>query len=309
MEGQVGTTFLRQLCHQLVLHGLLTVSIAAQGHDWWANNVQWDGVTHWSEYIIYSPRFMGPNALPVPTLTTGRVDNSFSLFVSGVAHLSQGDKTYNPLLRVNYALVPDRISFDLSYVPYEYFEVSHAKKTERNVFHTFYDRTSARGDVYLNTSVQLLKSEAHGLAIRLGYKFPTSTLQGAARFTNSPGYHLDLSYGRQWWSGTTEFAWSAMFGFYAWQTNADEQFQNDALLLGMGMAIHRPTWQITQGIRGYLGYLDIGDQPVVSRTELSYDLGPWTVLTALQFGLQDMPFTSIEVGLGRAVRTDRPSGQ
>ena len=41
----------------------------------WTQNVSWDGISHWSEYLIFSPKFTGPNAMLVPEVSTGKVKN------------------------------------------------------------------------------------------------------------------------------------------------------------------------------------------------------------------------------------------
>jgi len=299
MEGQVGArSCLRPGYIILVVLLSLANHLRSQDHYWWAENVNWDGVSHWSEYIVYSPRFMGPNALPIPSLSTGTVHDRSQISLTGNVHLATGDHTYNATIYANYVLVADRISFDLVHVPYEFFEVNHETKTARKVFHTFYNNTRAMGDLYFNTNVQLARSDRRQWALRLGYKFPTSTMQGAARFTNSPGYYLDLSYGQIWKSANYDILWFGMVGFYAWQTNSDEQFQNDALLMGTGLTFSITKWKLSQVVKGYFGYLGIGDQPVVAKTKVSFDLGAWILLSSVQFGLHDIPFTSLELGIG-----------
>ena len=121
-------------CFIIALLFLLSNKISAQGHDWWAANVGWDGKTHWSRYIISSPNKMGPNALPIPDLDDGRIQNEHALKFSALAHLGKGDHTFNPRLQLTYALVPERISFDLFMVPVEYFNMSHEKKNRATHF-------------------------------------------------------------------------------------------------------------------------------------------------------------------------------
>lgn len=269
------------------------VAVWSQGHDWWANNVQWDGVTHWSEYIISAPRYLGPNALPVPAINQGFIDNEHSISVEIASHFNPGDKTQNLGIRANYNLVSDLISFDIYWIPWEHFNVSHDTKTERNVFHTFYDETTANGDLYLNTNVSIWNKQLSSSVLRLGYKFPTSTMQGAARYTNAPGYYLDL--GTSWTlskSDFTSFRIFNMLGFYAWQTNLDEQFQNDAFLTGLGLEYIRKRWTFTSGIRAYFGYL-VGDRPIVLKQVLDYKWTRWNTSLSLQHGLQHYPYTSI----------------
>ncbi len=253
----------------------------------------WDGVTHWSEYINYAPVTMGPNALPVPKLSDGHVGQVHYFTLGGAAHFSRGDHTQNMLLAAKYILVESRVSFSLYWVPFEKYSVSHAVKTKRKVFHTFYEATTAAGDIYFDTNVQILKKEKVGLAGRIGYKFPTSNMQGAARFTNAPGYYVDLSgYLNLHDRNKADWKIISMLGFYAWQTNQDEQFQNDAILFGGGLRCTGKVWEHELHIRGYFGYLKIGDQPVVGQLRTSYSRGRIRLAGQIEYGLTDYPFTS-----------------
>ena len=58
----------------------------SQTPSWWENNVQWDGVTHWSRYILIDPKYMGPNALTVPHINNGSIDSLASMGLSGHFH-------------------------------------------------------------------------------------------------------------------------------------------------------------------------------------------------------------------------------
>ncbi|HDR67963.1 MAG TPA: hypothetical protein ENN61_02805, partial [Bacteroidaceae bacterium] len=40
-------------------------------YSWWNEKHNWDGVSNWTDYLIITPAYMGPNALPVPDLTDG----------------------------------------------------------------------------------------------------------------------------------------------------------------------------------------------------------------------------------------------
>ncbi|MBK6949502.1 MAG: hypothetical protein IPH16_16765 [Haliscomenobacter sp.] len=71
-------------------------ALRAQGHDWWANNVGWDGKSHWSTYIISQPRYLGPNALPIPSLLNGLLEEQGFLALDAFSHSANGDQTFNP---------------------------------------------------------------------------------------------------------------------------------------------------------------------------------------------------------------------
>ncbi|NND07371.1 MAG: hypothetical protein HKN87_13420 [Saprospiraceae bacterium] len=285
------------VCAYFILLGCchLPIGLHGQGHYWWADNVEWDGVTHWSEYIVYGPNFLGPNAMPVPSFSTGKIEKNHA-FTAGIqGHFNKGDQTQNLRIEGTYVMLKDKVSFDFDWVPLEFFQVSHEMKTRRRTFHTFYDASKATGDFYVNTNIQVLRRKGFALAARLGYKFPISNMQGAARFTDSPGYYANVSsfVNLQPSNETNGFGLVGMLGFYAWQTNLDEQFQNDALLAGIGLRHEGIHWDFEGHLRGYWGYLNIGDQPVVAEIQMDYKMKKIGVSLALTRGLQDFPFTSL----------------
>ncbi|HKK74495.1 MAG TPA: hypothetical protein VJ953_05455 [Saprospiraceae bacterium] len=272
--------------------------LSAQGHDWWANNVNWDGQTHWSRYIVSSPRLLGPNALPIPLQNNGRIAQQHRLQLTANAHFAQGDRTANPRLFLDYVLVPNKISFQLNLVPVEYFRMSHARKTERRVFHTFYDAEYAVGDVQLHTNIQLLEANRHfaDARLRLGYRFASSSLQGAARFTDAPGYFFDLGVAKAFAKKNLEIRPSLMLGFYVWQTNRADQFQNDAFLYGAALDINWKDYQLHSSFRGYIGYLNDGDRPGTIDLRLSRRLKRFQISLGGGVGLWDNLYHRLELG-------------
>ena len=47
---------------------LVPLFATAQTFDWWKNLVHWDGTTYWWKYLTMSPKYFGPNAIPVPAI-------------------------------------------------------------------------------------------------------------------------------------------------------------------------------------------------------------------------------------------------
>src|SRR5438876_4289533 len=161
----------------------------AQSYTWWANTVNWDGVTPWERYITFTPGFLGPNALSVPHITNGSSDSIDSFGISGNVLFSKEDHTQHISLYANYCLVKNKISFDVFWVPVEHFTMSHRLKGERHVFSDFYYQHYAIGDVHLNTNIQLYTDDAKKIqsALRIGYRFESTEI-GDARFIDAPGY-------------------------------------------------------------------------------------------------------------------------
>ncbi len=278
---------------------LVTFSSVAssQDHQWWADNVQWDGKSHWSSYIISMPRYLGPNALPIPELSWGNVPEHSTLGWELQGHFMRGDRTANAVLRGVYRVTPGKIALEAFWIPAEYAVVSHERKTERRVFHRFYDRRWATGDVYVQTTLQLFKGgNKEGFMLRIGQRMPASNMQGAARFTDAPGFYSDLSKSMELGG---DWCLAGMAGVYIWQTNRDDQFQNDALLFGAGLSRSFGPVQMDLSFRGYLGYMGSGDDPLAAAARILFSGERWNGRFTLQQGFLDLRYTTLSFGVWR----------
>jgi hypothetical protein len=176
-----------------LLFVLSTVCVQSQTLAQWSQLVQWDGVSHWSRYIKTFPAYQGPNALPVPRVGNGLIDSSFFISAGGSFHFSKGDNTQNYTVYANYCLVKELISMDIYWVPFEYYQLSHAMKEERRIYPQFYYDKKGEGELHLNTNFQILKrwKKYINLKARIGYRFPSGSGFGAARDIDAPGYYFD----------------------------------------------------------------------------------------------------------------------
>jgi hypothetical protein len=279
---------------------LFSIGVEAQSADWWSTLVNWDGVTHWSKYITFSPAYMGVNALPVPSVGNGSIDSVNSFALTGGFHFSRGDNSQNPILYGNYCVMKNRLSVDVNWIPVEWFQMSHAMKEKRKVYWEDYYAKSAPGDINFNINFQLLnnwRKKIH-IAFRAGYRYPTSFGVASARMTNAPGYDFDLSFGKKFGMASN---WKVigMIGFYVWQTNNDRPrlYQNDAVSGGLGVQFDNKQYRIQSYFAGYSGYLDNGDQPLVYRFNFERRLNRVSVLARFQQGLHDLDYSSFETGL------------
>jgi len=269
----------------------------AQTFDWWANLVHWDGVSEWPKYMITQPGYLGPNALPVPRISNGSIDSNFSLGSTANFHFSKGDNTQNFTLLANYCLVKNVIAFDASWVPYEHFTMSHSMKERRHVFSHFYYDRHATGDIHLNTNIQLLNKWRKWiqLALRIGFRFPTGSGLGTARYTDGPGYYFDVSFGKSF--SSSSFKWIGMLGFYSWQLITVGRRQNDAFLFGTGGEWNTKSLKLQTYVAGYLGYLHMGDKPIVFRSSLEKKIKRTSLSVGFQQGLHDFKYSTAEMGI------------
>ena len=281
----------------LIAIGLLfPVVCLSQSELWWRNNVNWDGITHWSRYIKITPKFLGPNALSVPFINNGSIDSLNSLGVTATAHFSKGDNTQNLTLYGNYTTKSNTISVDLQFVPYERFQMSHEKKTERKVYYTDYYKKQVVGDVIANTVIQFFpkKRDKLQLALRLGFRMASGGLLTMARYGDVPGYWIDAGGGIPF--KKSNWKWIGMIGFFVWQTNQGSHRQDDAILFGSGFEWNKKGLRLQAYAGGYSGYENNGDRPTLVRLNLEKKSKGKVYLFRLQQGLHDFAYFTAEAG-------------
>ncbi|RMG17698.1 MAG: hypothetical protein D6730_23700 [Bacteroidetes bacterium] len=290
-------------CFFFLLLACFTAGRAQDPYAWWKEKHQWDGVTHWSRYLIIAPAFMGPNALPVPELNQGRVSNELSFEVRGDLHLGIGDRTQNLYTRLYVPLARNRVGVELFYVPVEWYRLSEATRDARRA-RDFEARGTAAGDVYFGTTIQAIREQnKHGLpSLSLGLyaKTASGTHLHNARFTDTPGYYFDGQVGKKWALNGREdaaFRLYGMIGFYVWQTYSGTFFQNDAFSFGLGTQLELGPLQFTQDLAGYIGYIDNGDKPLVYRFMATYRRQWLSYRLRYQWGLHDFSYHSFSAGL------------
>ena len=283
---------------------ILTLLLLITGHtvngqtaEWWQQNVNWDGTTHWSRYIITSPKYLGPNALTVPFINNGSIDTLNSIGISANGHFSNGDNTQNITLYGNYAPKAGGIAINAQFIPYEHYTMSHDVKTKRKTFFENYNDRQCAGDVLVNTTVQLFqkKRDKIQLALRLGLRMPAGGDLATARYADVPGYWIDIGGGIPFKNRV--FKWLGMLGFYVWQTNDDKHRQDDAILFGSGFEWSQHGWRIQAYATGYSGYKNNGDRPVLVRLGTEKILHQKIYVIRLQQGLHDFAYSSVEAGI------------
>lgn len=239
---------------------------------------------------------MGPNALTVPFINNGSIDSLSSIGFSGNAHFSKGDNTQNLMLYGNYAPKQNTISVDVQFVPFETFQLSHEKKTERKTFYLDYNKNKAVGDVVANTTIQLFqkKRDKIQLALRLGLRMPSGGLLTMARFADVPSYWIDIGGGLPLRKSNWKLI--GMAGFLVWQTNIEKHRQDDAILFGSGFEWNRKALRLQAYVAGYSGYMNNGDRPTLVRLSMEKRKSNKIYILRLQQGLHDFTYFSVEAG-------------
>lgn len=299
---------IRARIYIIILISVLTGTKAlTQTQEEWARNVNWDGVSHWSKYIITTPANMGPNALPVPFIGNGRIDSQTYFGSSLSMHAMKGDRSTDVSLYGNYCIVKDVVSVDISYEPVEFYRTSDALKKQRHVYYENYYDKKARGDVHLNLNYRILRQfeKTIQLVLRIGYRYPASSGLQSARYTDGMGYYFDVSFGK---TLNRNLRWIGMAGFYCWQMNGDGHRQNDAFLFGSGLEWNKNGWHIQGYGAGYLGYmLNSGDKPIVLRSHIEKRFNKAGLLLRLQQGVHDFRYSSAELGVKFFMNRQAPS--
>jgi hypothetical protein len=291
------------------------INANSQNDDAWWNEIHhWDGVTHWSDYIIYSPFYLGPNALSVPYSQKGLVKSNGEFEMDFNFHWSKGDKTKNLFLSLYLPVVRNVIAFEFYGVPAEWYNIDEVTVIERRGRNRS-GNGWAVGDFYFSTVIQLIKEKKiPDIALRMACRTASGSKLSDARFTDAPGYFFDLSYGKDVYFNNNKshkMRIHAMAGFYSWQMNLPDNRQNDAILYGFGVDYLFEDLHLTNAIEGYSGYFgntdvfpgnkDIAvifnDRPLLYRFEAIQYVNMIGINLCFQSGLNDFSYQSISIGI------------
>lgn len=278
----------------------LQLLLAVQAQDYWLQEPPpYASSSVHEKYIITMPGYMGPNALPVPEIKKGLVEEAGFLQLSTEYHLGDGDRTFNTFAKAYLPLVHRRVAIELYGVPYEYFRLQEQTRFSRRAR----DRSGHTwGDFYFGTIIQLLKDKPvfPDMALSLSCKTAYGNNLVNARFTDAPAYFFDLSFGKNLKPGQLLFRNTRLYGtagFYVWQTNSAIHRQNDAFLYGLGLETRYQQWNINQAIGGYIGYLDLQDRPGVYRLQLTRQQPRLHYRLEYQAGLHNFSYHSFKLSV------------
>lgn len=238
--------------------------------------------------LVYSPRLFAANAFPIPELRSGKVGSRYEVEVRGEYHYYTGDKIKDLYARAYLPFVKGRAGMEISLVIHEEFETEEATRVER---HAAYGPNTCKGDVILNAFFQILKSEKLLDAMfSFNLKTASGTRLAQARYTDAATYWVDLTLGKNIiHSENQHFSLraQAMGGFYCWMTNDMVHRQNDAISFGGGLTAIYRAFTLSTDLSGFYGYKDNGDQPLVWRNVLNYELKKNILSLRYHHGMKD----------------------
>ncbi|MCK5821001.1 MAG: hypothetical protein KAH17_03900 [Bacteroidales bacterium] len=235
---------------------------------------------HFSKYLIVSPGYFGPNALPVPRLTDGRVKEKLWIDLEYEQYSGTNELTYDVFTDIHIPIANGKVSLEFYYVPYEFYSVDYELSRERRSQSGEALNGSAQGDVYFGTHVQLIRGHRWipDFAFGMTGRTASGTKAEDVRYTNA------------------QIRWFALVGFYVWQTYLDDYPQNDALLYGAGVELKYGRISLLNSIRGYNGYMHNGDHPLIYRSEVGLSEGAASLILGYEYGIRDYPFSCFRAG-------------
>lgn len=263
--------------------------------DWWNELHGWEtGDPGWRNWIIITPGYLGPNALPIPEIKRGLIETGSEFEITASGHFHQGDPTQDISAKLFLPFANSKIAVEVWGVVFEHFAFSEEIRNER--FARDKDGEGyAMGDFYFSTLVQISKNRKFpNTLLRAATKTASGNQLKAARYTDSPGYFFDLSFSKNF--GRKEaflFRPLGLIGFYSWQTNDELNLQNDALLYALGGDMVKNDWLFSGSWSGYSGYKDRHDSPMQLNFEVRKEFGNKAVRLRYLHGIHDWEYKTV----------------
>jgi hypothetical protein len=249
--------------------------------------------------MTLSAKYFGPNALPVPEVRKGIPDSLCRFDVLAGGHFSRGDRTQDGYLSLVVPFCRGCVSLKASVVPVEFYSYDSLTRDLR-ASRDKDGKGRAGGDFSFATAVSVIRDRRHlpDISLEMAFRAPSGTRLEAARFTNTPGYHFDMSFGKlirkHKLLGIRPYA---MLGYYSYQTFDVDHLQDGCFLYGAGADVSVNSWLFAVQSAGYSGYLDNGDRPMVFRGEIRRTAARTDLLLKVQIGLRDFEYRSVHAGI------------
>lgn len=246
---------------------------------------------HWSDnvpYLVYSSRYFGANAFPIPELMGGKLSSRWEIELRGEYHTMPGDQTKDVYARLYVPIAKGRAGITVCGVIREWYNTSPEVRDERKAV----ELTSpmpCNGDVILNFHYQVLNNEKWmDIILNANLKTASGGRLCDARYTDAASYWFDCNIGRTLWKdNNASFRVQGLVGFYCWMTNSITERQNDALCYGLGMQGTYRSFTLNCDYAGIRGYRYNGDKPMVIRTKLNYELKKNILSFGYKHGMKD----------------------
>ena len=283
---------------RVLLIALVLFSFNAQAQlDWWNQIHNWDGATPWTQYMKYSHAYLGPNAIPIPTLQrpiTGRRPAMSYFKSSSQMSLIEDDSFLS--LHNELHWYRGHTQIHITHQSIEYYRTS----TELRDHRISRDEDSEgviAGDVLIDISTRLWERNLDAI----WFTFHTKTAAGPlsqARFTDAPGYAFFFSHQKSFSSiGNWVPTLTTDAGFQVYQTHWVDYPQNDGFLGNIGLQIQKDETIFSARVRTFTGYFRDGDWPRLLELQWNNNLSFGQTQLGWTRGLNDYPFSFVTVGL------------
>lgn len=285
----------------LLLLLLLGIEVFSQKNEvdytWWNELHDWqEGDPGWREMMTISPGFFGPNALSVPEVKKGVLNENTELEFTLSNHFHKGDPTQDISGKFYFPFAKNKIAIEMYGVMLERFAFSEEIRNER--FARIEDgRGWAIGDFYFSTLLQLARNRKFPNTL---FRFGTKTASGnqleGARFTDTPGYYFDFSFSKEFiLNNEKQIRPFGLIGFYSWQTNDWLNLQNDALLYAAGFDYFTNNWSFSASVSGYSGYKKERDKPVQLNFNFRRELKAGALRLQFANGMRDWEYKTVRI--------------
>jgi hypothetical protein len=254
--------------------------------------------------LIYSPRYFGPSAFPVPELRTALAPSCFEVELQGRYHYYTGDKTTDLFARLMIPVVKKRVGVEITAIIKEKYKLTPETRDERNAVETeLPSHESYQGDLVISTLFQVLQSEKWvDIMASLTLKTASGGRLCDARFTDAVTYWMDVTIGKDLLKNecrTVVLRMQAMAGFYCWMTNDIIHRQNDATSFGAGFTGVCRHFTLSSNLSGFYGYKNNGDRPLILRNNLTYEFKKNRISFRYNHGMKDYLYDNYSIGYTR----------
>jgi hypothetical protein len=295
-SGNLLIAFFALLSGTVASYGGAPISIPA----WWAELHHYDGVSDWSRYMTYTPAYFGPNALPVPEISSGQVVEKHLVELSTDVFWGFGDQTQSLSGRLTYVFLPRRLAVSAWGVMAEHYRTTEEVRNKRASLIEDAEETLLLGDWYISTQIGLLEESVRrpDLMLELIMKTASHRQTGGARYFDTPGTIFTLEGGKTFPLATPllrSIRTSGEIGFLCYQMNSHHQ--NDAPLYGAKLHFNFGRSQVETSVGGYHGWTGEGDSPLVLRAKWSYDIQKAHYFMQYQHPFSDYPFYRFQTGI------------
>ena len=256
---------------------------------------------HWREnmkLMIYSPRYFGPNAFPMPELRSGIINNRIELELRGEFHTFKGDQTHDIYGRLFIPIAEGRTGLELNYIFYEYYNMTQETVLERHAAGPTWAE-GVRGDLVINTFYKIFGNiKWIDLLVEASLKTTGGKRLSDARYTDAAAYWFDLNTGFHLFRSVNASSFvrlQGLAGFYCWMTNDIIHRQNDAFLYSGGISGRYKNMSMQADLAGFHGYINNGDRPLILRSKLNYEYRKNILSLRYKHGIHDYLYDTYSI--------------